>query len=191
MGLAVLVGVPLIALIPAVYAAKHPADHVAPKHAGGDPAPKTTGHDPNVSPLVRAAGVQTVELLNEQSQAIRRNELYVQRRDKFNQILLRLEQKVPQNPQQAALIQQQIRLYSFGVSHYNLTIALSRLHLLDTLPMKIDRVYHNLNVLSMLAPNNPRVASFVALAQQRQLSAFAQLLSIVNQEVASQVTPGP
>jgi hypothetical protein len=203
MGLAVLAGVPLIALIPAAYAAKHPVVSAAPKHTGGDPAPKHTGGGaapkhtggdpapPNVRPLIHAAGVQTVELLHEQALAIQRNQHFLQQQQKFNAMLMRLEQTVPQNPQQAALIQQQIRLNSAALAHVNQNIALSRLHLLNTLPGVVDRVYHLLNVLPTLAPNGQHVANFVALAEQRQLSALTQLMGILNQEIASQTTPGP
>jgi hypothetical protein len=172
----------LVALLPAAYAAKHP---------GGDPAAKHPGGDPSVKPSVAGAERETRSLLQEQFQAIERNKVFFQKRDKFNQMLLRLEQKVPQNPQQAALIQQQIRITRAGLADINQTIAASRLHLLNTVPQIANKVYHLLNVLPTLAPNSQAVANFVLLGTRRQTFALFQLMSIVNQEVASQTMPGP
>jgi hypothetical protein len=190
-GLALMFGVLLIALLPAADAAKPPSADPAAKHSGADPAAKPPSGNPGVRTLIQAAGAQVEEKLHAQDLAIARNLHYRQKQNQFNQMLLRLQHTVPQNPQQAALIQQQIRFTSAELARVNLNIALSRLHLLNTLPATVNRVYDLLNVLPTLAPNGQHVAHFVAVGLERQQKALNQLMKILNQEIASQTVPGP
>ena len=141
------------------------------------------------SSRVKAAGKETVQLLHDQTLAVERNTHYLNERDRFNQMLLRLTQKTPKNPRQAEQIQSQTRMDERGLAHVERNIVLSREHLLATLPGKVGRVYYLLNTMESLAPNDRRVAAFVGFAAMRQRTVLAQLIYILNQEQASAVLP--
>jgi hypothetical protein len=172
------VGLTLVAVV-ALIVPNLPA-HAAKGSKGGPPVP----------PQVRSAGEATLYLLHKQDLAIQRNTNYLQKRHQFNQVLMRLHQKVPRNAQQEQQIQGAIRYNSQLLAHVNRNIDLSRLHIESTLPGLVNSVGRLLDAIQRLSPNNPRVSAFVLFASRRQQSALDQLMDILNQENASQTVPG-
>jgi hypothetical protein len=141
------------------------------------------------SPTV-AAGQEVNRLIDEQSRAVARNTHYLQQRDRFNQMLLRLSQKTPANPRQAEQIEGAIHTDRRALTHVERNILLSRIHLLSTLPGKVGRVRYLLNRMGRLAPDDVRMAVYIAFALKRQQSVLDQLIKILNQEQASTDQPG-
>jgi len=147
-------------------------------------------HDSRVPSSIAAAGNETLELIHDQTLAVERNTHYLEQQDRFSQMLLRLNQKTPKNPEQAAQIEQAIRADQRALTHVERNILLARLHLKATLPGKVGRVYYLLYKMGKVAPDNAAVAAFLVFALRHQQTVLDQLIKILNQEQASSTTPG-
>jgi len=170
-GLTLLAGTTVFVLLPAAHAGRS-------EHESRLPSP------------VAAAGNNVLELIHDQTLAVQRNTHYLGQQDKFSQMLLRLHQKTPQNPQQAAQIEQAIRTDQRALTHVERNILLARLHLKATLPGKVGRVYYLLYKMGKAAPDNAAVGAFIVFAARHQKTVLDQLIKILNQEQASTTTPG-
>ncbi len=170
-GRTLLAGTTVFVLLPAAHAGR-------PEH-----------HSPVLSSTA-AAGNETLKLIHDQTLAVERNTHYLEQQTRFSQMLLRLHQKTPQNPRQAAQIEQAIRADQRSLTHVERNILLSRLHLKATLPGKVGRVYYLLYKMAKEAPDNAGVAAFVLFALRHQQTVLEQLIKILNQEQASTTTPG-
>jgi hypothetical protein len=131
-----------------------------------------------------------LSLIHEQTLAVDRNTHYLAQQEKFSQMLLRLHQKTPENPRQAAQIAQAIHTDQRALTHVERNILLARLHLKATLPGKVGRVYYLLYKMGKAAPDNAAVAAFIVFALRQQQTVLDQLMKILNQEQASDTTPG-
>jgi hypothetical protein len=138
---------------------------------------------------VKSAGSETLQLLHDQTLAVKRNTHYLDERERLSQMLLRLTQKTPQDPRQAKQLERAIRSDTRVLDRVQRNIDLSRLHLLATLPGKVGRVSYLLYKMQTLPPNDRRVAAFVAFTALRQQTVLSQLINILNQEEASAVLP--
>jgi hypothetical protein len=201
LSLTLLAGTAVFVLLPAAHAGR-PENHArasapatvharasAPAAVHARASAPAAAHS-RVSVPVAAAGKETLELIHDQTLAVERNTHYLEQRERFSQMLLRLNQKTPENPRQAEQIEQAIRADQRALSQAERNILLSRLHLLATLPGKVGRVYYLLYKMGTVAPEDLRVHAFIVFAARRQQTVLDQLMKILNQEQASTTLPG-
>ena len=139
---------------------------------------------------VAAAGKETLGLIHDQSLAVERNTHYLEQQRPVQPDVAPAEPEDARESPAGGADRASDPRRSAALTHVERNILLSRLHLLATLPGKVGRVYYLLYKMGIVAPEDLRVAAFIAFATRRQQSVLDQLIKILNQEQASTTLPG-
>jgi hypothetical protein len=128
------------------------------------------------SPRVQEVG----RLLNDQKLAVARNTHYLNERDRFRQMLLQKTQQSPTTASAKAQNERAIHSDQSSLAHFERNIALSRAHLLRTLPQKVERVYRLLGQMGATDPVSKKLIALIGMYDQHQHTVLAQLINILN-----------